>query len=340
MPSVPFCIIEKPFMIWSADVQADNEYFLQRLDANLYDRMAHYIIGTFPDEETGQCSEQKIDDQGRKDVSTLSRLLWHHGMETLIMLLGAYIQAPSAVHAYFLRAKTEDAEKMAKYIFENRCPKYNRLKGAPFSLHNLLNGIHYNAGWGEDRSLVITNVAKALRKMLGHYVDRRHRAEYNSIKHGLRASHGYFGLAVGLEEIPGVEPPPEAMEMIGSSRDASFFDVVKPLDNIKDISLKINFKTEKVSVSWSLEKVLMDLQIISLMIHNTTSALRIINGSKSKEITFQKILDDGQFWDFYHKTEARGVINSSFSNLIDAREVILATESDVFDSYNDRTIDQ
>ena len=129
MTSIPFCVIEKPYMIWAADVRADNEHFLKRLDADLYYRMAHNIIGApQPDEEAEDAeTDEDGDDQDRKDVSTLSRLLWHHGMETLVMLLGAYIQAPSAVHAYFLKSKTEDAVQMAGFLAREECLKYHRL---------------------------------------------------------------------------------------------------------------------------------------------------------------------------------------------------------------------
>jgi len=156
MASIPFCIIEKPYMIWAADVRADNEHFLTRLDADLYYRVAHNIIGApQSDNEANQAgSDEDGDDQDRKDVSTLSRLLWHHGMETLVMLLGAYIQAPSAVHAYFLKSKTEDAVQMAGFLSRDECPKYHRLEGTPFSLINLLNGIHRRAGWQQHDTIV------------------------------------------------------------------------------------------------------------------------------------------------------------------------------------------
>ena len=45
MSSIPFCVLEKPYMIWAADVRNDNEHFLTHIDANLYYRMAHNIIG-------------------------------------------------------------------------------------------------------------------------------------------------------------------------------------------------------------------------------------------------------------------------------------------------------
>lgn len=79
---------------------------------------------------------------------------------------------------------------------------------------NLLNGIHLYAGW-DARDAIVERFARAFGSMLHAYASEQHRWEYNSIKHGLRASHGRFGLAVGVEELPGVPAPIEAMQMVG-----------------------------------------------------------------------------------------------------------------------------
>lgn len=325
-------------MIWAVDARADNEHFLKLLDANLYYRIAHNIIGASQTAEEAENAATDKDeaDQDRKDVSTLSRLLWHHGMETLVMLLGAYIQAPSAVHAYFLKCKTEDAVQMAKLLSREESPKYHRLEGAPFSLVSLLNGIHRRAGWLQH-DMIVEQFARVLRHMLSDYVDEKHRAEYNSIKHGLRASHGRFALALGIQEAPGIPAPPEAMQMVGFSRDASFFEIVKPLGNATKQQSKINFMTEHISVSWSLEKVLMELQLLSLLIHNTVSALRIIGGAPTGSVTFHKVADDEEFWEMYFQIGSSGVPTTSFALEIDAHDISLATDKQVFGSYKRRT---
>jgi|GEM_PF-1855552 len=337
MSSIPFCVVEKPYMIWAADVRADNEHFLTHIDTNLYYRMAHNIIGASEpggEQDDGTSGEDE-NDQDRKDVSTLSRLLWHHGMETLVMLLGAYVQAPSAVHAYFLKSKTDDAVQMATLFVREQLPKYHRLEGAQFSLNNLLSGIHRCAGW-QHRDTIVERFSNALRNMLREYVDEKHRWEYNSIKHGLRASHGHFGMAFGIQEDPGIPAPPEAMQMIGSSRDASFFDVARPLSNATKQQSKVNFMTEKVSVTWSLEKVLMELQLLSLMLHNTVSALRILGGIQAASVTFNKGADDERFWEMYSQIRSSGVPTASFASVIDAHQIPLATDKQVFNSYKHR----
>lgn len=333
MKSVPFCVVEKPYMVWGYDVEADNVHFLERVDAELYYRTAHNIIANegAADFEASPAGRED-DDQDRKDVSSLSRLLWHHGMETLVMMLGALIQAPSAAHAYFLKCKTEDAAAMAGHLLREDRPKYNRLNHAPFTLVNLLNGIHLYAGW-DDRDAIVERFARAFGSMLHAYASEQHRWEYNSIKHGLRASHGRFGLAVGVEELPGVPAPIEAMQMVGYSRDASFFDVAKPLRNATTQASKIHFRTEKVGVSWSLEKVVCELQLLSILLHNTVAALRIVAGAKPGSVTFNRIVEADPFWEAYFSLHAGNVPHASIADEIDAKNARLPDKKHVFDSY-------
>lgn len=333
MTSIPFCVVEKPFMVWGDDLAADNRQFLERVDAALYYRTAHRMFAESPlcegdDEDDDPMGE----DPGRKDVSSLSRLLWHHGIETLVMMLGAYMQAPTAAHAYFLKCKNEDAVSLARLLLDERRPRYNRLSDTPFTLVNLLNGIHLCAGWA-DKDVVLNRYSRALRGMLRSYADEKQRWEYNSIKHGLRASHGRFGLAVGIQEAPGIAAPPEAMEMIGFSRDASFFDVAKPLQNATRQASKVHFLTDKVSVTWSLEKVICDLQLISLLLHNTISALRVAGGAPANTVTFNKVAEDEQFWEVYFDLHAGNVPTATMTLDIDARTMTLPTEKQIKDSY-------
>jgi hypothetical protein len=169
--------------------------------------------------------------------------------------------------------------------------------------------------------------------MLSDYIDEKHRAEYNSIKHGLRASHGRFELAVGIEEVPGVQASNEAMQLIGSSRDSSLFEIAKPLTNATKQQSKINFLTYQISVAWSMEKVLIELQLLSLLICNVVSELRIAAGVSPISVKFTKIADDEKFWELYFGLSSSNIRNSSFGIVIDALEVPIMTEKQVFDSY-------
>jgi hypothetical protein len=172
-----------------------------------------------------------------------------------------------------------------------------------------------------------------LRGILSGFADEKHRWEYNSIKHGLRATHGRFALAVGIEETPGVPARPEQMKIVGYSRDASFFDVAKPLTNATKEASKVNFRIEKVTVAWSLEKILCELQILSLLLNNTLSALRVAAGAPPGTAIFNRPAEAETWWDHYFSLHAGDVPTASMSINIDARDVKLPEAKDVFASY-------
>ena len=150
--SIPFCVIDRPFVVWSDDVSRDRDEFLKSVDADFYDRAVR-ILTSVPEEkgdiekDSKNETNPKEDDQSRKDISSFARLLWHHGIETLVMMLGAYIQAPEAVQAYFLKCRTEDAVKIADALLDERPPANHRLSDVPFNITNLLQGLHLCAGW-------------------------------------------------------------------------------------------------------------------------------------------------------------------------------------------------
>jgi len=327
--SARFCVIDRPFVVWSDDIERDNKRFLESVDSFFYIRAVREFIET----HGGAGSESEGDeDQDRKDVSSLARMLWHHGAETLVMLLGAYIQAPDAVHAYVLKCRTEDATNIARSLLRQKQPTYNRINDVPFTILNLLRGIHLCAGWADFED-TIGKFERVLRRILLKLADEKHRWEYNSIKHGLRATHGRFALAFGIEETPGVPAPPEKMEMIGYSRDASFFDVAKPLRNATKAASKVNFRIEKVAVTWSLEKVFCELQILSLLLNNTVSALRIAAGAQKGSVAFKRPADAEMWWDYYFSLHVGSVPTASMSIVLDARDLKLPGAKDVLASY-------
>jgi hypothetical protein len=317
-------------VVWSDDVERDLDEFLTSVDADFYDRTARALI-----EASSDGLSDEAEDLWRKDASSQSRLLWHHGIETLVMMLGAYVQAPGAVHAYFLKCRTEDALELARALLQGKRPAQNRITDAPFTLVNLLKGIHLSAVW-RDVDDTLEKFARALGDILRSFAREEHRWEYNSIKHGLRAHHGKFGLAIGIQDAPGVPASADAMEMVGYSRDASFFNIAKPLRNATNQASRVNFALDKVSVAWSLEKVLCDLQLLSLLIGNTVSALRIVAGASPGTVVFKRPADADDWWDRYMNMHAGPVPTARFGPDLDVKGYKLPTGDDVMDSYRKR----
>lgn len=325
MNSVPFCVLERPYAYWGRDVVEENTQFLVGLDGLVYYRTAQMLIHELPE-------DREDDDKGRKDISSLARLLWHHGLETLVMLLGAFIQAPTAAKGYFLKCQSHDVRELTRLLVREQLPRYNRVEETDFTISALVAGLHRWTGW-DNIETIVERQSFALRRMLADFEKPQQRFEYNSIKHGFRANHGRFALAMGQEESPGVLAPGESMRLIGSSKDSSHFDVEKEIRDTTKAQSRVNFATEKTSLAWSLERVLCELQITSFLIENAAGALRIINGVEPKNVQFHRQVDGDEFWELYPKMGSGSVNQATFGVEISSNDFGLYDAKQVFESY-------
>lgn len=338
--STPFCVLKRPFVVWSDDVDRDCLEFLGRIDVEFYDRAARDIVNNLRDENPHEIDEkssqnQRGNNRHQDDVSSIVRLLWHHGIETLVMLIGAYIQAPAAVHAYFIKCRTEDTLEIAKSLLYGRRPEYNRTNDADFNLENLLRGLHLSAPWS-DKEVTIKRFTQALYAMLASFTSEEHRLEYNSIKHGLRASHGQFAIMARVEKVPGVEAEPGAMQLVGGSREASSFGVAVPLPDASKELARVNFRIDRVTVAWSMDKVLYDLQILSILINNAVSALQISMNLAAERVKFVRPSNGEEWWIQYEEISCGSVQKLSLGIHLDTSTASLPNGRDVLASYTNK----
>jgi hypothetical protein len=76
-----FIVNEEPYCIWEVNLANRNNEFLDSIDTKYFD----YILNVHLDS----------DDEKRAEIALRATL--HHAMETMFLLLGAYIQAPNWV---------------------------------------------------------------------------------------------------------------------------------------------------------------------------------------------------------------------------------------------------
>jgi hypothetical protein len=117
-------------------------------------------------------------------------------------------------------------------------------------------------------------------------------------------------MRIGLEDKHGEKAPEENMQTIGQSDDASFFDIPTSLEGATKEQSRLNFCLRQVTVAWSLDRVLCELRLISILVGNTVSALKIGKGSKPGTVKFHRLADD-EWWDIYD--QSRVPRTSSFS---------------------------
>ena len=329
--SVAFRIIERPFVLWSHDPQSENMEFLDSIDSDFY----HRTVQTLFCDGEGKLRIDTDSGDARKDVSSLARLIWNHGLETLVMLLGAYIQAPFAVHGFFLKCENKDCREIARYLLSGRIPESNCLTLSQFDFDAFVRGIHAGTVWVNDGA-TMSNFSRSLRSMLLEYDRGDLRAEYNSIKHGLRAHHGRFAVAFGLEETPGVPAPEENMTMLSDSVDGSHFLTVKAFPNVSKKIQREQFSVQHSSVGWSLEKTLLDIQIFSSWIGNVVSAFKIAMGAQPKSVQFFRPDVDAEWWEAYFGEYGSNVQNFTFGGIVDLPQKFDDAEKQASKYYRDQ----
>jgi len=332
---VDFCVIDRPFAVWSWDIIAESRAFLEGVDHNFYLRIAKKILSDenliFDDNAELGMNEIK----SRKDIAAISRLLRHHGIETLIMLWGALLQAPHAPHAYFLKCKTEDTRALARLFIRDECPKFLRTKNSSLKFMDIVNGIHARTPYCDD-DVYLQRLGKVARSLIASAADDDDRDEFNSLKHGLRTRHGGFQLQVGVEDTPGVPANESDMVVLGASNDASWFNVARPLLNATNVESRVNFEIGHTTLPWSLAKTICDLQLLSILIGNTVSTLLIGCGAPPSTVQFHRLVDAEEWWERYETMGHTGIMRWSMANNIDAGVVHVRSAEDVIDSYSEQ----
>lgn len=169
-------------------------------------------------------------------------------------------------------------------------------------------------------------------KLAHEYIDKNCVDEYNSIKHGFRVRSGGFALAVGLEHEYGVAPPDDEMNMMGSSEHGSTFYKIEPARSSKQ---NRSIKSKRTSINWKLEKVALQLQLISMSINNVVAALKIINGAKASTCQFIRPEQDADFekpW-----THSIGVTNCSMNFVINDNDIAATTRKELLKNLNEHS---
>ncbi len=261
-----FAVGDRPYCCWEWDLPERNLQFLESLDTKYYGYIA------------GLCIAELETDSGMS-ASIVLRGAYHQGVETLISLLGAYVQAPGAVPAWLARAQTSDLEDVAQSLLNGR-PLLTRSGRHSVTLRMLANDI-LRFSWpendGEDSTS--SRFASFWAHLCRDLLDPIQRAEYNAIKHGLRVGPGGFTLAVGVEETPGV--PATEMRSVGGATHGTTF-----LQSEKVGESSHHMRVRRVSLNWSARTMAHRLSLISMSINNVIGSLRCDLGVDPTTVRF------------------------------------------------------
>lgn len=305
-----FFVNDVPFCIWEVDLRHRNLEFLDGINTQFFD----YLISV----------HTQADD--KKSASIALRTCLHHAIETLFSLIGGFLQAPDCIYAWIAKCSNTSLRDLVKKINESPKKCFNKIKLNSVSWEHIAEAVfRCYVPNSEKNKQTAALFGQFWRKLANEFLDQNHIDEYNSIKHGFRIRSGGFALAIGLEHEVGVAPPPEEMKLLANSEFGSSFYKIEPIGNGKD---NRSVRSRAISLNWTLEKVTLMTQLVSMSIKNVTSAIKILNGTKAGDCQFFRPVNDSDFEKPWHFSS--GVPTCNFDFVIPEDEIISVTKAMIF----------
>lgn len=306
---------EEPYCIWEADLKKRNTEFIEGIDVDYFEYLLNLHLSA--------------EDEKRASIALKTTL--HHAVETFFSLLGAYIQAPDCVYAWVAKCSNKELRSLIKKVAECDSRLFTKLNIEGVSWETL-SALIFQRYMPDTEKAEITkkSFAKVWSRLAHEFLDDKNIDEYNSLKHGFRVRSGGFSLAFGIEHEYGVAPPEEEMQSLGGSEHGTTFI---RLESVGEIKNNRSLRSRKLSLNWKLEKVILQLQLVSVSIVNIVSALKIANDIKASECKFS-VLQEGEDyekpWSF-----SPGVTSFNLDFVMDETQVVPLTKKQLFEILNE-----
>jgi hypothetical protein len=316
--STIYSVLDEPYCLWEIDLTKRNLEFLSGIDAEYFWYLAKTHVDTLNDKETANRAAASL------------RLGFYNGAETLFSLLGALLQAPDCVYAWVAQCTTGQLRWLLRRIQSHDAQLPLKVKLEHLSWDTIAKAVLQPSN--SDPAKAARNgelFSRLWARLASEYAKDVHVKEYNSLKHGFRVSHGGFRLAVGLEHEPGVAPPSEEMHSLGGSDFGSTFYALEQIGG--ESKANRSRRSRRVSVNWSAESMLLDLQLISMSIRNVVSALLLWNGKQPAEVHFVRPMEESDF-DRPWRT-VRGVLSANMDLVIPEDSVRATTKEELLDIW-------
>ena len=261
---------DNAFCCWDYDHRVRTLEFLDGLDPGYFATMATLLGG-------------QLESDDSLAVSVTLRVLYVQAIEAVLAMLGATVQAPEAVPAWIASASTQDLDEVARRLKAGQ-PILTQLGRQRISFADLSRHVHRFAWTAEtgDESTA-DRFGRFWSRLASDFLDDLVRAEYNALKHGHRVTAGGFSLSIGVEEVPGVAAPPEAMRSLGSSKYGTTFFPVERVGQSKH-----HIRARRTSVNWSAVAVANRLHLVSMSMRNIVGALRCDLGVDPTTVAFHR----------------------------------------------------
>jgi len=270
MEYLRFAVGERPCCVWGWNLREGNIRFINNVNPDYFRYIAKAQAAALEDEEYAS------------NAAVLARLEYSHGIEALISLIFASLQAPACIVGWLHQYKVGDLRTLISKV-QNSERIYNMADMESSSWETISSTVH--RGLRLEDSEKTDEIKKKYAVLWGRFAreitDPTQSLEYNSIKHGFRACPGGFQLAIGMQDSPGVPAPPERMRSLGGSDFGSEFHSLERIGNYKN-----HYRIKSHSLNWRPKNFCVGLNLISLSMHNVLSFLRVLNGEKPDGVTY------------------------------------------------------
>ena len=265
--NIIYAVDEKLYCFWADDIQQSALEFLDSFDPTYFSFIAQQSLAHLNDKTHEMHAAANM------------RLAFFHGSETLLLLVGALIQAPSCPQAYLGQCSNEKLRNVLSCI-DSSTPlkKFN---------HNLQDISWASIAYEVMRHSGIDNIQviktqKLFEDFWSALASKQQNilaiSEYNSLKHGFRVGHGGYKVdfSFDMPPSPSSELPKEFS--LGDSRFGTSFKCINQVAG----NAKTNQSRSAIShhVNWNFEEIALFLQLIDISIRNILTYLKSYNGAE------------------------------------------------------------
>lgn len=309
MQSLIFAVNDSPYCLWEVDGAARNRAFLDGLDPEYFS----YLLDTY------------IETEDEKRALVALKIALHHSIETLFSLLGAFIQAPDCAYAWIAKCSNSDLRVFVERVTRGDASLISKLRLTDITWESVASAVFNTYQPGTERQAHTVEKFASLWRFLSHeLLDQATIDEYNALKHGFRIRSGGFALAVGTEHTYGVPPPDSEMQMIGKSEHGATF---LKIENMASHSLGPHIRSRQTSVNWSIERVILQFQLVAMSINNVVSGLKVLNGYPAGTCKFLRPQEDADFDKPYNYSV--GVTSANFDYVLDEDKLSPVTKAEL-----------
>lgn len=318
MQSSIFTVNDSPYCLWEVDVAARNRTFLDGLDPEYFFYLLETYIGT-EDEKRGLIA---------------LKIGLHHSIETLFSLLGAYVQAPDCAYAWIAKCSNTELRTFVCRVTQGDDGLITKLNLPNISWGGIASMVFNTYQSGTERQVKTIEKFATLWGSLSHeLLDQVAIDEYNALKHGFRIRSGGFALAAGIEHTQGIPPPESEMQIVGmSEHGATLFKI----ESMAKGELGPHIRSRQASVNWSLERIVLQFQLVAMSINNVISGLKILNDYPACDCKFLRPQEDSDFdkpWSY-----SVGVTSANFDYVLDESRLPQVTKAELLSKLRkDRT---